>query len=59
MDVVVEYRVLIVVEVQEAFGVAHAKVFEVQKAVRVVFPDELDEPMWVYASVHVRGFNCG
>ena len=49
---------LVVVEIQETFGVGHAKIFKVQEAVRIMFPDELDEPVSICVSFRCPPLIC-
>lgn len=43
VHVVVEYGVLVVVELEQSLSVGHAKIFKVKQRLREVFPHELDE----------------
>jgi len=58
IHIIVEYRMLIPIEFEEALGITNSEVFEVQEAVWLIFADQLNKPIRQFKQVrqvHARG----
>jgi hypothetical protein len=58
IHIIVEYRMLIPIEFEEALSITNSEVFKVQEAVWLIFADQLNKPIMRFKQVrqvHARG----
>lgn len=51
IHIIVEYRMLIPIEFEEALSITNSEVFEVQEAVWLIFADQLNKPIRQFKQV--------